>query len=372
MAEFTGERVIPGQVDPNLWSEHLARYAFARRFADGRRVLDAGCGTAYGTAELATRAASIWGLDISAEAIQWAREHYPLANAQFLQGSATDLPFASGSFDLVVAFEVIEHLKEYERFLAECARVLTTDGLLIVSTPNRLYYDETRAEVGPNPFHEHEFDGPEFHAALQACFPHVSTLLQNRTECFAFHPAETFWPGDVRIDGGAGGGGEAHFFLAVCGKGQLPAGRSFVYVPRAANMLREREHYVRLVDRQLAEAREERDRLLDENRKLQVELEERNQWAAQLDREIERLGEEIRKEQAGHQETVDWAHSLDRKIEEQSAELSRCVGLLDRAEATVIERTNWAKQLEAQLNAIRANRWVKAARKLGLGPKIQR
>ena len=53
MAEFTGERVIPGQVDVDLLNEHLARYAFAARLARGKRVLDAGCGAGYGSAELA-------------------------------------------------------------------------------------------------------------------------------------------------------------------------------------------------------------------------------------------------------------------------------------------------------------------------------
>ena len=56
MAEFTGERVIPGQVDADLLNEHLARYAFAVRLAGGKRVLDAGCGAGYGSAELAVAA----------------------------------------------------------------------------------------------------------------------------------------------------------------------------------------------------------------------------------------------------------------------------------------------------------------------------
>ncbi|MEI9974184.1 MAG: hypothetical protein WDO73_20315 [Ignavibacteriota bacterium] len=50
MAEFTGERVIPGEVDVDLLNEHLARYTFAARLARGKRVLDAGCGAGYGSA----------------------------------------------------------------------------------------------------------------------------------------------------------------------------------------------------------------------------------------------------------------------------------------------------------------------------------
>jgi protein-L-isoaspartate O-methyltransferase len=56
LAEFTGERVIPGEVDIDLLNEHMARYTFAARLARGKRVLDAGCGTGYGSAELARAA----------------------------------------------------------------------------------------------------------------------------------------------------------------------------------------------------------------------------------------------------------------------------------------------------------------------------
>ena len=74
--EFTGERVIPGQVDTDLWQEHLARYALARQWAKGLRLLDAGCGSGYGTALLAGTAREAVGLDLSADALSYAREHY--------------------------------------------------------------------------------------------------------------------------------------------------------------------------------------------------------------------------------------------------------------------------------------------------------
>src|SRR5215468_4689112 len=112
LAEFTGERVIPGQVDIDLLNEHMARYTFAARLARGKRVLDAGCGAGYGSAELARWAQSVAGVDLSSEAVDFARENYPLPNVRFEQGSCTALPYAAESFDLVVAFEVIEHLED--------------------------------------------------------------------------------------------------------------------------------------------------------------------------------------------------------------------------------------------------------------------
>src|SRR5947209_10327949 len=86
LAEFTGERVIPGEVDVDLLNEHIARYAFAARLAHGKRVLDAGCGAGYGSAELAHTAQSVIGMDISAEAVEFARANYRLPNLTFEQG----------------------------------------------------------------------------------------------------------------------------------------------------------------------------------------------------------------------------------------------------------------------------------------------
>ena len=94
MAEFTGERLIPGEVDIDLLNEHMARYHFAVRLARGKRVLDAGCGAGYGSAELADVAESVTGIDIAAEAVEHARAHYALHNVVFEQASCTQLPYA--------------------------------------------------------------------------------------------------------------------------------------------------------------------------------------------------------------------------------------------------------------------------------------
>src|SRR5581483_686030 len=90
LAEFTGERLIPGQVDVDLLNEHMARYAFAVRLSRGKRVLDAGCGAGYGSAELALSAQSVTGVDVAAEAVEFARQNYPAPNLKFEQASCTE------------------------------------------------------------------------------------------------------------------------------------------------------------------------------------------------------------------------------------------------------------------------------------------
>ena len=67
---------------------------------------------------------------------------------RFLQASCEALPFADASFDLVAAFEVIEHLEHWQRTSDEARRVLKPAGVLLVSTPNKAYYAESRAEAG--------------------------------------------------------------------------------------------------------------------------------------------------------------------------------------------------------------------------------
>src|SRR5215471_21461259 len=93
LAEFTGERLIPGEVDIDLLNEHMARYTFAARLARGKRVLDAGCGAGYGSASLAECAHSVIGVDVAADAVDYARAHYQAANLFFEQASVTALPF---------------------------------------------------------------------------------------------------------------------------------------------------------------------------------------------------------------------------------------------------------------------------------------
>jgi SAM-dependent methyltransferase len=167
------ERFVPAAMRGQLVeAEHLVRYWWAAQHAPGRRVLDAGCGMAYGTRMLADAgAAHVTGVDRAVAVLDAIRDACP-PNAELVPGDLRDLPFADRSFDLVVCFEVIEHLEEPEKALSELERVVAADGVLLISSPNRDVY-----EPG-NPHHLHEYTPRELRDALARRFAHVELRRQ--------------------------------------------------------------------------------------------------------------------------------------------------------------------------------------------------
>jgi SAM-dependent methyltransferase len=413
LAEFTGERIIPGEVDVDLLNEHLARYAFAARLARGKRVLDAGCGAGYGSAELANSAQTVVAIDVSPDALTFARANYRLPNLTFEQASCASLPHRDGSFDLVVGFEVIEHLHNWREFLCEVRRVLATNGQFIVSTPNKRYYTESRGAEGANPFHVHEFEFEEFRTELKSIFPYVSLYLENHVEGVTFQPHEPGNTVEVRVDAGDPAPDESHFFVAVCAPRPQLGNPTFVYVPRAANVLREREKHIALLEGELAtknqwleKALGEHDALMKQFAAQKEELERSNRWAEEQNREITerraRIGElqqEVVREQetaremdAAYQQKVleleadiaaktKWARdvetALTAEVQKQTADLVAAVDALHHTEQELEERTAWALRLQEEAKAlgeqvalVRASRWVRLGRKVGLGPVL--
>jgi chromosome segregation ATPase len=185
-------------------------------------------------------------------------------------------------------------------------------------------------------------------------------------------------------------------------------------VPRAANLLREREQHIALLQDELAKTRgwlegvmSDRQELIEAQAELTAHLEEHNLWALQLDQDrkaaLERISDLqnlMQAEQtkaiemaAAYQHTVDaleeenrgkteWAIETERRLSAALAakcdELAETVALLDRAEATVVERTAWAQDLDgalqqanAKLRTMAESPWVKLGRAARLAPKIE-
>lgn len=181
--------------DTTFW-EHIYRYRFALPFAIKRRVLDIACGEGYGSFALkCAGAASVLGVDLSVEACEHACRKYGVDTKC---GDATAIPAEDSSFDLITSFETIEHIAHPGQFVDECARVLTTEGTLIVSTPNRLEY---RKHDSHNDFHLSEMTLGEFARLLNSRFRHIKYFGQIVTTGTMFDLAsmEPWW---INVKGG--------------------------------------------------------------------------------------------------------------------------------------------------------------------------
>ena len=170
-----GERMIPDlHHEAVIYAEHIVRYLFAARFVKGKRVLDVASGVGYGADLLRSAGATeVVALDRSAEAVGYGKRRHSEFRPTYVLGDGESLPLQSGQFDVVVSFETIEHVADYQRLLAEVKRALRRDGLFIVSTPNRGVYPEG------NPFHTKEFTVDEFEEALAGHFRYVRTFPQS-------------------------------------------------------------------------------------------------------------------------------------------------------------------------------------------------
>ena len=223
--EFTGERFTPECVR-EIWYEHMHRYVLAGEF-----VLDAACGEGFGARYLSERARSVAALDNSERTIAHASARYRRANLSFQVGDCRELPFADGEFDCIVSFETLEHVREQEQMLAEFRRVLSGEGFLLISSPDKaIYSDRLKNE---NPFHVRELYRQELEELLAREFPAVRLMGHK----LAFH--SMIWPLDLPPDGKAeetgcrlsvslnrdedgaakplaGPGGDAVYFIALC------------------------------------------------------------------------------------------------------------------------------------------------------------
>jgi O-antigen biosynthesis protein len=178
LIDWTGERCVPWTPDVQVVYEHMHRYLWAATVVAGRRVLDLGSGEGFGASILAAgKETEVVGIDIDARTVEHAQLNWGGPRTSFKVGDVLDLSeFEDGSFGAVVAFEVIEHVDEQEQVLAEVARVLADDGVLIISTPDRRLYSDATGQV--NPFHRHELTYEEFSALLEGQFPHLAVWGQ--------------------------------------------------------------------------------------------------------------------------------------------------------------------------------------------------
>lgn len=369
MAEFTGERLIPGEVDADLYNEHLARYRFVRRLTPGSRVLDAGCGVGYGTSVLSQTFALAIGFDNDLGAVHAACQTYPQPECRFLVADVQHPPFPAGTFDCAVSFEVIEHLCEPEKLVAALANLTKPEGFVVLSTPNREIYELSRGDAGPNPYHHHEFSYSEFVSLLKRYFEHVALFAQNHTPTISFCQEQQH--AEVRVDIPASGPAanleKAQFFIAVCSQHPLPVITDFLYAAQTGNVLFTREEHIRLLENELRlknewleNARFELQSLFEAHQKLQAEHDERIRWAEEANQLHALAAQQVQDLQTQLLERSNWAmetigelertgQQLAAQLEQKCFELQTAVDQLHETENLLTERTVSNRNEIAQL-----------------------
>ena len=170
----------PG-VRNDLFVAHESIYRFASLYAEGALVLDAGCGTGYGSAVLAERATSVRGVDIDPLTIRYATRKYSSDRIHFERADLQALRFDQ-VFDVVVASNSLEHLEHPEQFLAGVKRCLRPGGKLIVAVPP-IYTAHDSATHGHIHYHRANLGIAQWHDLLAGSGFHVS--------CFSHLPATT-------------------------------------------------------------------------------------------------------------------------------------------------------------------------------------
>lgn len=223
--KYTGERMIPKEdaeaVHPTfqhkMEAEHFVRYKFASSFVDGKKILDLGCGTGYGSNFLITKfkPREICAVDISVEAIKYAKDKFIADNLNFTIASAEKIPFGNQEFDIVICYELIEHVNDYFNVFNEIRRVLKNDGILIISTPRRK--EELR-----NEFHTYEFKKEEFENILKKYFGNrVKFYVQNNSFASIISDGSGIDKFDSILSLDEFTFENSDYFIAVCGNTDL-------------------------------------------------------------------------------------------------------------------------------------------------------
>lgn len=150
-----------------------ARYdILAGRVGRVQRILDVGCGDGYLMGRVSACGNSVVGIDPAAVGVALAADRLRhFRNCTVVQGSAYNLPFGDGYFDVVLLADVIEHLERPAKSLREMTRVLAPNGTLLVTTP------KWRPDRKWDPQHVREYQPEELNTCLKAHFSDVNVTF---------------------------------------------------------------------------------------------------------------------------------------------------------------------------------------------------
>jgi ubiquinone/menaquinone biosynthesis C-methylase UbiE len=160
----TAERVSREQSDNYVFQRSLLAYHKAAELIEGN-VLEIGTGEGYGAEVLAPHAMRFITIDKTTP-----ERLYQAANVEFVEAAVPPIPAENNSFDYVVSFQVIEHIKRDFDFVREVHRVLKPGGKFIVTTPN------APMSLTRNPWHVREYRPEELTNMLECHFSQVEPM----------------------------------------------------------------------------------------------------------------------------------------------------------------------------------------------------
>ncbi len=158
-----------------LYLMHSFAYNQVSLLVKDQTILDLGCNTGYGSEILSKTAKRVIGVDVSEKAVLAAKKQYAHLDIDFQLIDGIRLPFNDNEFDIIISCQVIEHIVDYNIYLNEIKRVLSTSGVVIFTTPNA----HIRLDPGMKPwyeFHVHEFIHSELQALLETHFEAVDVM----------------------------------------------------------------------------------------------------------------------------------------------------------------------------------------------------
>ena len=180
------ERVEPGTLSWEMYGgDHIQRYEFFASYGVGKVILDAACGSGYGSEILVQRGAKkVYGIDIDTDTIEKNKKTYPNDKITFHVLPCEEIDTLSESFDVIISFETIEHLKSPEVFFQKAQKMLKENGLFICSTPNTLRFGGSMYTSEKNKYHLHEMDYTTFKTLFQKYF--IIQKIYHQSESIEF------------------------------------------------------------------------------------------------------------------------------------------------------------------------------------------
>jgi len=167
------------RMERNGAGNNMTKLEFFKEHMKGR-ILDVGCSS--GKLHEALYVDGMYGLDLNPSKI---KKNFHIGNAQ-------NMPFEDSFFDTVIASELIEHLESPRKFIKECKRILKSDGILLIATPNVDSFYNTITGKYHHEWHKHLFDMNSITIMLKeegfritfmkiAEFDEMQTYIRNKT-----------------------------------------------------------------------------------------------------------------------------------------------------------------------------------------------